>query len=538
MARYRRLWALRIFMVLSLALAARAQFQQPGASPFAVGSAPAAVVVADFNNDLLPDLAIANTNSNNITVLLGNGAGAFLPAQNKPISIGPGTNPVALVAGDFNNDGNMDLVIADLNKNQLTLLLGLGTGSFMQPATAYTFPMQAYPSALAAADFNNDGNLDLLVTDKLNNTVTLLIGNGMLAPQFTPAGSPFPLGTGTSPASIAVGDFNQDGYLDAAIANLDAGTISVLLNNGKTSSPGFTQPPGSPYSVFETLTTPPIANPYPASIVTADFNKDGHLDLAIANEGTNDVAVLLGDTNDDGGFTQQAAGSPFAVGVEPVSLGSCSVKQVLGCDFNKDGNDDLAVVNYKSGTVTVLLGNGSLTNAPYGAQQFSPLAGSPFMTGSLPHSVAVGDFTADGKQDFAIANEGSNNVTVLLNGIYSATITSAAKGQAALPVRARINRFHIWHRTRRRGALRNQQPSARPVGTDQRDNQRQHPNAGSHAAVLRGPRPDQRANPGHGAPGPGYSYHHHAFWQPDGNRRHRRRRTRTFQRQSNRIRPG
>jgi hypothetical protein len=133
-------------------------------------------------------------------------------------------------------------------------------------------------------------------------------------------------------------------------------------------------------------------------VAVGDFNGDGKPDLAIANihvpNGT--VTVLLGDGR--GGFTA-APGSPFPAGSWPTSV-------AVG-NFNGDGKPDLAIANYDSNTVTVLLGDGKggFTEAP----------GSPFPAGRNPESVAVGDFNGDGKPDLAIANQGSNNVTVLLN---------------------------------------------------------------------------------------------------------------------------
>jgi uncharacterized protein (TIGR03437 family) len=410
-------WTLQTASILlAVSVTATAQFTAAPGSPFPTKMNPTSIAVGDFNGDLIPDLAIANANSNSVTVLLGNGTGGFTEATGSPFMVG--TNPTALVAQDFDKDGNLDLAVANLNSGDVTLLRGLGTGAFLPGSS---FKAGNFPSALAAGVFfnkNGDQNLGLAVANKGDNSITILRGDGKGG--FTQPTGPFQLGAGEKgPSSIAVGYFDADGNLDLAVANLNSGNVTVLLGDGMG---GFnSRPTGSPFQVFPVVPQAPL--PLPVSVVAAKFNGDDILDLAIANEGSNNVSVLLGDGN--GGFTQ-AVGSPFAVGLEPVS--------VAAADFNKDGNQDLAVVNYRDGTVTILLGNGNIATARPGTLQFTALTGSPFPVGSLPHFVALGDFNLDGRPDLAVANAGANNVTVLLNNIYSPAMVSAVGGVAPAPV--------------------------------------------------------------------------------------------------------
>src|SRR5262249_26119387 len=133
------------------------------------------------------------------------------------------------------------------------------------------------------------------------------------------------------------------------------------------------------------------------SVAVGDFNGDGKLDLAVANSGSGNVTILLGDGK--GAFPTNAT----------VGAGNGPISVAVG-DFNGDGKPDLAVANYDDNDVTILLGDG--------AGGFSPAPGSPVGAETNPRSVAVGDFNRDGKPDLAVANEGSDNVTILLgNGL-------------------------------------------------------------------------------------------------------------------------
>jgi Domain of unknown function (DUF4347)/FG-GAP-like repeat/FG-GAP repeat len=181
---------------------------------------------------------------------------------------------------------------------------------------------------------------------------------------------------GLAPNTVAVGDFNGDGKLDLATANQTASSISVLLGNG---AGGFG------------AKTDFIAGTGSVSVTVGDFNGDGKLDLATANFTANSVSVLLG--NGVGGFS---AKTDFIVG-----LGSVSV--TVG-DFNGDGKLDLATANFNASSVSVLLGNG--------AGGFSTR--TDFNVGIRTSSVTVGDLNGDGILDLATTNQNANSVSVLL----------------------------------------------------------------------------------------------------------------------------
>jgi len=374
----RLLWIPRtVNILLALSAVASAQFTPAPGSPFLVGLLPESVAVGDFNRDGKPDLAIANKSDFTVTVLLGNGTGGFTAALGSPFPVG--AEPQSVAVGDFNGDGKPDLAIANSGANTVTVLLGNGAGGFT-PAPDSPFPVGAVPVSVAVGDFNGDGKPDLAIANQSGNTVTVLLGNG--TGGFTAAsGSPFPVGT--TPVSVAVGDFNGDGKPDLAIANVGSNNVTVLLGTG---TGGFAADPGSPFA----------AGTNPQFVAVGDFNGDGKPDLAIANGGSNNVTVLL--SIGISGFTP-APGSPFPVGTVPVSV-------AVG-DFNGDGKLDLAIANAGSNNVTVLvgIGTGGFTAAP----------NNLFPVGAFPSSVAVGEFNGDGKPDLAIANALDNTLTVLLN---------------------------------------------------------------------------------------------------------------------------
>jgi FG-GAP-like repeat len=192
----------------------------PG-SPITVGRVPYGVEIADFNRDRKPDLAIANQFDNFVSVLLGDGTGQFQPAPGSPIVVGPG--PSWLVAADFDGDKNVDLAVA-VSSGSIPILLGDGAGGFAH-ASGSPIAVASAPHNMRAADFDRDGELDLGVDTIENDSFSVFLGDG--EGQFGLA-STTPVGDG--PLSMAVGDFNHDRKPDVVVGNHFDDTLSVLLN--------------------------------------------------------------------------------------------------------------------------------------------------------------------------------------------------------------------------------------------------------------------------------------------------------------------
>src|SRR5262245_56287098 len=168
----------------SAALAIAGDFGQPPTSPEAAGSSPFSVVAGNLNGDANTDLAIANASSSNVTILLGDGTGDFTAAGTSPEAAGSGPGPVA--AANLHRDANTDLAIANGTSNNVTILLGDGTGNFTAAGTSPEAAGTA-PGAVVAANLNGDSNLDLAVANQNSSDVTILLGDG--TGNFTAAAS-------------------------------------------------------------------------------------------------------------------------------------------------------------------------------------------------------------------------------------------------------------------------------------------------------------------------------------------------------------
>ncbi len=330
----------------------------PENPPVAVGDIPTSVAVGDFNGDGKLDLAVTNSGTNDVSILLGNGDGTFGAATNLTV----GTSPVFVALEDLNGDGKLDLAVVNAGSNDVSILLGTGTGSF---GVAKNFAVGTAPVSAAAGDLNGDGKLDLAVANSGNNSVSILRGKG--DGTFNAAAN---FSAGSAPWSVAVGDFKVDGILDLAVTNLRGNNVSIFPGTGTGSF-------GTPAN-FDIGTVP-------VSVAVGDFDGDGKLDLAM------EEVSLLG--TGDGTF---GAATNYTVGASPFS--------VAAGDFNGDSKLDIAVVNAGSNNISVLLGTGT---GSFGAA-------TNFAAGNTPVSVAVGDFNGDGKLDLAVVNAGSNNISVLL----------------------------------------------------------------------------------------------------------------------------
>jgi hypothetical protein len=321
-----------------------------------------AVAVGDLNGDTKLDIAVANWDSANVSILLGNGSGGFSAASN----FAAHTNPNAVAVGEFDGDSLPDLAVTNRNSDDISILKGLGGGTFSAPTN---ISVGSKPQSIAVGKIFGDSLPDLAVTycgSSCSGTgsagVSVLLGNG--SGGFSAASN---FAAQTYPTSVAIGDLNGDSKSDVAVTNNGSGDVSILFGDGLG---GFSAP------------TNFSAHTQPSALAIADLNGDSRRDLIVTNAFSNDVSIFL--QNGSGGLS----------GPVNYTTGSGPPGAVAVADLNGDLLPDLAV---DGGTLGVLLGTGS--GGFYAPSAFAARSGA-----AGPLAISAGDFNSDGRTDLVLVD--------------------------------------------------------------------------------------------------------------------------------------
>ncbi|CAF4016179.1 unnamed protein product [Adineta steineri] len=361
------------------------------------GSRPRDVAAGDFDNDGQLDIAVANFDGWNIGIFLGYGNGTFSSQQTYPT--GNSSNAQSIAIGDFNNDSRLDIAVANFYGDSMGVFLGYGNGTFADQVS-YSVPLSTHPYDIVIGDVNNDDHQDIIVTVDYSQSILIFFGygNGTFV-----EGNTYTTGSGSYPYSIAVGDVNNDNQLDIIVTNCGTNNVVVFIGEGDGTFPNQRT-----YSTGN--------NSSPTWIVLGDINNDNILDMVVADNGTNMIGTFLGSTYMNGILedTYSTGSSPHPHGL------------ALG-DFNHDGQLDIAITNYDLSNVGVLL---SYTNGTFPLQIV-------FSTGDLsfPISVAVNDLNDDNELDIIVANSATENVGILFgygNGSFT-NLNMYSTGVGSIP---------------------------------------------------------------------------------------------------------
>jgi hypothetical protein len=339
-------------------------------------SIPGYLALGDLNNDGKLDVVSANYWVATVSTLLGKGDGTFTQTgeyQTGAPRSGDGTlyaGPSAVVLGDLDGDGRLDLVTANNLGNTVSVLRGKGDGTF---AAKVDYACGKGTQSVALADVNGDGRLDLVAANYESDTVSVLVGNGdgTLAAKVD-----YPVGDG--PRKVALGDLDADGKLDIVAVNMLARTVSVLLGLGDgTFTDGMTSPTAGPPSAW--LDEAALGD----LAALGDVNGDGKPDLIVV---TSQVSVMLG--RGDGSFA-----TPVGY---PADYWGDGIRSLALADVNGDGKPDIFAMSSTGGPVSVLLGRGDGTFA----------AKADYLVGSGMNVVALGDVNGDGSLDIVVGIDG------------------------------------------------------------------------------------------------------------------------------------
>ncbi len=347
---------------------------------------PHDVQVVDLNRDGNLDVVSANGHSDSISLAFGQGDGSFSPIVHHHLGNWGHANSIDV--GDFDRDGDMDIVTADFEGRdtipgvvaevtQIAVIYNRGDGL---PERTVTYPTGRESWMVRTQDLDGDGRLDLFTANRAAETATLYFGleDGTF-------GRREDIPAGDTPAAVFAADLDADGDADLLAANSVSARVSILVNRGV----GNFDPP---HTIEVALG--------PNFVSAADVNSDGRVDVLTTHEPSRSVGVLLGR----GGLEYDPPLS-FPLRSAPFSL--------TAVDLSGDGFLDLIVPH--GGETTVLLGRGDGTFPVF----------FQYVVGAQPRFSAAGDLNSDGAMDFVVGNRFTRDISVFLQRRNATELTAA-----------------------------------------------------------------------------------------------------------------
>jgi hypothetical protein len=364
---YRPLFAGAACLLGTAAATAQQSFQTTSQP---VGTNPQATEVADLDRDGWLDLATTSESPEKITIRYGDGpAGYFAPVT---VPLSAGVLPTAIASGDLDGDGDVDLVVGQRGNNSVLVVVNQA-GTYVPTST---FQVGADPRDIKIADLDNDQDLDIVIANRGSDSVSIVRNMGAL--DFTAIGYP----AGVSPREIEIAELTGDGLLDIAVAAYGSQAIQVLRNTGSAA-----------FTTHAQLSTAPFF-PEGLAIARIDLNATRDIAASVTHPSLPQQAwVWAGDGL--GGFTN----------VSQVALGGAGAKHMVAADFDLDGDRDLATANSLSNDVSVIFYQGA---GAFSAPQQTPV-------GQMPVDILLGDFDFNGGPDVLTTDQVAGTITLALN---------------------------------------------------------------------------------------------------------------------------
>ncbi|OYU95653.1 MAG: hypothetical protein CFE21_10970 [Bacteroidetes bacterium B1(2017)] len=396
---------------------------------FTTGIAPVSVAIGDLDRDGKPDLAIANQNSNTVSILRNTATsgsivtGSFAPKVD--FSTSNLSTPGTITIADIDGDGKSDLVVASQTFNKFIVLRNTSTNgaidsSSFAPKVDF-FTAGSMSPAASIADMDGDGKLDVVTVNASGNSISLMRNTSTVGTINVSSFAPkVDFATGTSPTAIDIADYDGDGKPDVAIINKSLGILSVFRN---LATPGSFNSGSLASKVDFTTASNPIV------VASGDFDGDGKIDLVVVNQGSASFSIFK-NTASSGtiGLGSFASKVDFTTGTTPYSAS-------IG-DFDGDSKPDLAIVNQGNTNISVFrntASTGTITSSSFAAKV-------DFATTSQPRTSAVGDLDGDGRADMLATNLTNGTLSIFRNAspistvpiLTTSSVTSIAISSATL----------------------------------------------------------------------------------------------------------